>query len=144
MNKSRSLRGVTLAFALAVSFTLSPVFAQMPDPRQMSGQPLPVGDLSPGTVTARVIRGQLSNPIEGQAVELTGAGVPKTAATDKSGRATFTGLTPGMRVKVATVVGTERIESQEFQVPAAGGIRLMLVATDTTAAAKPKDRKSVV
>jgi len=123
---------VLTLLALAV-----PVAAQMPDPRQMSGVPLPVGDLSPGTVTARVIRGQLSNPIEGQAVELTGGGAAKTEKTDGSGRATFSGLTPGTRVKVRAIVGSETIESQEFAVPSAGGIRLMLVATDPNAKQPP-------
>jgi hypothetical protein len=103
---------------------------QMPDPKQMSGMPLPVPDVPVGTVTARVIRGALTNPIKGQSVELTGTGSPKTATTDDAGRATFTGLTPGTRVKVAALVDGERIESQEFDVPAAGGIRTMLVATD--------------
>src|SRR5262245_19018889 len=123
----------SVAFASFVSVSFVPAFAQMPDPKQMSGRPLPVGDLSPGTVTARVIRGQLSNPITDQTVELIGAGAPKTATTDASGRATFTGLTPGTNVKVQVTVGAERIESQEFQVPAMGGIRLMLVATDAAA-----------
>jgi len=117
-----------------VTFVQAPALAQMPDVRQMSGTPLPVADLSPGTVTARVIKGALSNPIEGQTVELTGAGDTKTAKTDASGRATFTGLTPGMRVKLKTTVGAESIASQEFQVPAAGGIRVMLVATDPASA----------
>src|SRR5205085_1762118 len=89
----------SVLFVLFVLFVQAPGFAQMPDPRQMSGIPLPVGDLSPGTVTARVIRGQLSNPVDDQVVELTGAGGTKTARTDKAGRATFTGLTPGTRVK---------------------------------------------
>jgi hypothetical protein len=108
--------------------------AQMPDPKQMSGMPLPVGDLSPGSVTARVIRGQLSNPIDAQPVELSGGGAVKTEKTDSSGRATFTGLTPGTRVKLRTVVGSETVESQEFEVPTAGGVRVMLVATDPNAA----------
>ena len=108
--------------------------AQMPDPKQMSGTPLPVGDLAPGTVTARVIRGQLSNPIVGQTVELTGAGATKTAKTDEVGRATFTGLTPGTQVTLSTTVGAERVESKTFDVPAVGGIRVMLVATDTSSA----------
>ena len=124
-------RALLLVAALALAATAS---AQMPDPRQMSGTPLPVSDLSPGTVTARVIRGQLTNPIEGQAVELTGAGATRTEKTDSSGRATFTGLTPGTRVKLRTTVGSEVIDSQEFEIPAAGGVRLMLVATDPNAA----------
>src|SRR3954466_7792365 len=73
--------------------------AQMPDPKAMSGLPLPVPDVPVGTVTARVIRGALTNPVKGETVELTGPGVTKTAKTDESGRATFSGLAPGTRVK---------------------------------------------
>src|SRR5687768_356770 len=64
---------------------------QMPDPKQMSGIPLPVPDVPVGTVTVRVIRGQLTNPLPGQTVELTVAGASRTAQTDDAGRATFTG-----------------------------------------------------
>jgi hypothetical protein len=104
--------------------------AQMPDPKKISGVPLPIGDMPAGTVTVRVIRGQLTNPLPGQSVELTGDGAPRTASTDEAGRAQFSQLTSGARVKAAVTVGGERIESQEFTVPASGGVRLMLVATD--------------
>jgi hypothetical protein len=119
----------SILIASFVSFA-PPASAQMPDPKAMSGMPLPVGDLAVGSVTARVIRGQLSKPIEGQTVELTGAGDTKTARTDNSGRATFSGLPPGTRVKLRATVGSETLESQEFVVPTAGGMRVMLVATD--------------
>lgn len=109
---------------------------QMPDPKQMSGIPLPVPDVPDGTVTVRVIRGQLTNPLPGQTVELTGAGAPKTAQTDDAGRATFSGLPAGARVKAAVTVAGERIESQEFTVAPSGGTRLMLVATDAAAEEK--------
>ena len=130
----RCLRCVVLgSVAFVVVFAQAPrVSAQMPDPKQMSGLPLPVPDLAVGTVTARVFRGQLSNPIEGQSVEVTGAGSAKTSKTDASGRATFTGLTPGARVKVTATVNGEHLESREFEVPAAGGVRLLLVATDAS------------
>ena len=36
---------------------------QMPDPKQMAGIPRPVTDLPNGTVSVRLIRGQLSNNI---------------------------------------------------------------------------------
>ena len=104
--------------------------AQMPDPKAMSGMPLPVPDLPAGTVTGRVIRGALTNPMPGQTVGLRGAGENRTAQTDAAGRATFSGVPPGTRAKVAVVVDGERVESQEFVVPPAGGIRVMLVATD--------------
>jgi hypothetical protein len=114
----------------------------MPDPKQISGVPLPVADVPVGTVTVRVIRGQLTNILPDQTVELTGAGGPKTATTDKAGRATFSELPPGSRVKASVTVNGERIESQEFAVPAAGGTRLMLVATDAATEAKAAaDRK---
>jgi hypothetical protein len=128
-----------VVFVIFVAFVLSPwaVAAQqmgggqMPDPKAMSGIPLQVADIPVGTVTARVIRGALTSPLSGQTVELTGAdGAPKTALTDAAGRATFSALAPGTRVKAAVVVDGERVESQEFSVPAAGGVRVMLVATD--------------
>ena len=116
--------------------------AQMPDPKQISGTPLPMSDMPVGTATARVIKGQLSNPLPGETVELTGAGEPRTAKTDASGRATFNGLPTGARVKMTVTVAGERIESQEFTVPTAGGVRVMLVATDAAAEQKAaEDRK---
>jgi hypothetical protein len=104
--------------------------AQMPDARQMSGVPLPVSDLPPGTVTVRVVRGAMTNVIAGQLVELTGGSSILSAKTNDAGRAEFSGLPPGTRVKASTTVNGERIESQEFAVPVAGGIRVALVATD--------------
>jgi len=112
-------------------FLMPSVQAQMPDPRQMSGIPLPVADLPAGTVTVRVVRGAMTNVIRDQQVELTGGPSPLSAKTNESGRAEFTGLQPGTRIKAATTVNGERIESQEFTVPPTGGIRVALVATDS-------------
>jgi hypothetical protein len=125
---SRRLRSIVVAAFLFVPALASA--QQMPDPKKISGVPLPMSDMSVGTVTVRVIRGQLTNPLPDQSVELTGAGAPKTAPTDSAGRAQFTGLTPGTRIKASVTVAGERIESQEFAVPISGGVRLMLVATD--------------
>jgi hypothetical protein len=100
----------------------------MPDVRRMSGVPLPVTDVPVGTVTVRVIRGSLANVVPGQDVELAVGGSVRTAKTNEAGRAEFSGLATGSRVRAATVVDGERLQSQEFDVPASGGIRLMLVA----------------
>jgi hypothetical protein len=114
----------------------------MPDPKAMSGIPLPVPDIPAGTVTARVIRGALTNPVQGQSVELIGAGAARTASTDEAGRATFTGVPTGARVKAVVTVNGERVESQEFDMPAAGGVRVMLVTTDAAIEQKAaEDRK---
>jgi hypothetical protein len=128
-----SLRKLRLATLLAAALLTVPIAAQMPDPKELSGIPLPVGDVPQGTVTVRVIRGALSNNISGQVVELFVDGTPRSQKTAESGRTEFSGLRPGSRVKAVAVVGSERLESQEFAVPAAGGIRLLLVATDSGA-----------
>jgi len=106
--------------------------AQMPDPKQMSGVPLPVGDLPTGTVTVRVVRGTMTNVISGQRVDLIGP-TPMSAKTNDAGRAEFTGLQPGSRVRASATVDGENLESQEFTIPSNGGIRIALVATDKAA-----------
>jgi hypothetical protein len=104
---------------------------QAPDPRQMSGMPLPVNDVPTGTVTVRVIRGTFANPVSSQTVELVGGGIRMTATTNEIGRAEFSGVASAIRVKATANVAGERLESQEFAVPSEGGIRLILVAADT-------------
>lgn len=127
----RSLLGVLLAltavFALA---SMAHAQFEMPDPKQMSGIPRPVTDLPNGSVSVRVIRGDLSNNVAGQPVELHVGDKVQTVKTDENGRAQFDKLPTGAVVKSVTVVDGERLESQEFPVPGQGGIRLMLVATD--------------
>jgi len=105
---------------------------QMPDPKQMAGIPRPVTDLPNGTVSVRLIRGQLSNNITSFPVELHVGTDVRTVKTDDAGRAEFGNLPPGATVKAVAVVDGERLESEEFPAPAQGGIRLMLVATDTS------------
>ncbi len=110
---------------------------QMPDPKQMSGIPRPVDDLPAGTVSVRMIRGQLSNNLTGQPVQMQGGGKTLTVKTDENGRAEFRGIPAGTPVTASADVDGEHLQSQEFPFPGQGGIRLMLVATDKAAAAKP-------
>ncbi len=107
----------------------------MPDARMMSGIPMPMADLAVGTVSVRVVRGEISNTLADQPVDLLVNGTKRTAKTDASGRAQFTGLAPGDSLRAVTVVDGERIESQPFSVPASGGVRLMLTASGEGAAA---------
>ena len=108
----------------------------MPDPKQMSGIPRPDGQVPVGTVTVRLIRGDLSNNIVGHPVELHVDGKVQTVNTDGQGRAEFSGLTPGATASAVAVVDGERLESQSFPIETQSGIRLMLVATD-----KEKERQ---
>jgi hypothetical protein len=144
-----SRRGIVRVFAAtAIAFTLAwPAYSQgtagapMPDPRQMSGVPLPSSELPAGTLTVRVIRGSLSNLVVDQQVELQGDSTATTKTND-AGRAEFTGLKPGARIKAVVVVDGERVESQEITMPPTAGVRVMLVASDpATAQRSEEDRK---
>ena len=103
---------------------------EMPDPKQMSGIPRPVTDLPSGSLSVRLIKGDLSNNIAGHPVELHVGDTVQTVKTDGAGRAQFDKLPSGATLKAVAVVDGERLESQEFPAPVQGGIRLMLVATD--------------
>jgi hypothetical protein len=129
--KAEAARAIYLA--LAAILIASSAAAQMPDPRQMSGIPRPDAQLATGTVTVRVIRGSFANPVVSLTVDLAGGPSPRQATTDAEGRAEFTGIAPGTRVKAAAVVAGEKVESQEFAMPSSGGVRLALVAADPSA-----------
>lgn len=109
----------------------------MPDAKTMSGIPRPVDDLPDAAVSVRLIRGQLSNNITDHDVQLIAGAKTLTSKTDDVGRAEFKGVPPGTTVKAVADVDGEHLESQEFPIPAKGGVRLMLVATDKAAGAKP-------
>ena len=130
-------RAFTLFFVSFASFVPFVSFAAaQPDPRQMSGIPLQVPDLPAGTITVRVLRGTLTNPVSGVSVQLTGART-MSATTDEAGRATFSGVAAGARMKASVVIDGQRLESQEIDVPAAGGTRVMLVAAAAAGGAAP-------
>jgi hypothetical protein len=105
---------------------------QMPDAKEMSGIPRPVEDLPNGAVSIRLIRGSLANNIVGHEVKLLAGGKELSVKTDDTGRAEFKDVPPGTTVKAVADVDGEHLESREFPAPTRGGIRLMLVATDTS------------
>ena len=114
------------AFLLAWLAGVGLASAQMPDLGAMSGTPLPAADLPNGTVSVRVVRGDLTNNVPGQAVELHGAQA-QTVTTDESGRAVFSNIPAGASVHVMTTLDGKQIESQTFPMPPSGGVKLMLV-----------------
>lgn len=147
------LRTATAGLFVAV-LGVSPALAQppgmgqaqggaMPDAKQMSGVPLPAGDVAVGTLTVRVVRGSMANPLAGESVELVGGPAPKTVKTNDQGRAEFPGLAPGTRVKAVATVNGERLESQEIEIPPTGGIRVALVATDPDMAKRAEEDKKL-
>ena len=97
-----------------------------------------------GSISVRLIRGQLSNNIASHLVELHFAnGRVLKVNTDDAGRAQFDKVPAGERVKATADVDGEHLESQDFPAPSQGGIRLMLVATDKNAPAPPPEAPAV-
>jgi len=127
-----------LHFVLSVALLVSaPAYAQvaMPDPSAIAGTPLPAPELPDSTVTVRVVRERMGNNIAGQPVILRVGTATRTATTDAQGRAQFDGLTAGTLVQGTTTVDGEVLTSQQFPVPAKGGVRVALIAGIQKAAA---------
>jgi len=111
--------------------------AQMPDMAQASGIPRPVDDLPVGSVSVRVIRGDMSNLVVGNPVEMRNGDKVTTVNTDDQGRAQFDHIVPGSPVTFSTVVDGKRLDSQPFNVQPQGGVRMLLVAADAGGAKAP-------
>jgi hypothetical protein len=129
-------RASLLALLLVTTALPTALKAQpMIDPAKMSGIPRPDPQVPAGTITVRLIRGELSNRVVGSEVALADAGGKVVKAkTDENGRATFGGLKgPGPFVATA-VEGGEQLNSQPIELPADVGVRVMLVFKATGAA----------
>lgn len=127
----------SLLLVLLMSASLSAQIAT-PDAGAMAGLPLPAGDVPDASVTVRVVRERMGNNVEGQLVTLRVGTASRTATTDAQGRAQFTGLPAGTTVQASTTVDGEVLTSQEFPVPAKGGIRVALISGIQKAAAAEK------
>jgi hypothetical protein len=115
------------------------VFAQqMPDPSQINGKALPAPELPNATVTVRVVRESIGNNVAQQIVKITQGSVSRTATTDEQGRAEFKELPAGSSWRAEATVDGETLVSDPFNVPDAGGLRVILVA----GIAKAAERKS--
>lgn len=129
--------GAFAAIVLAAAVVAAPApAAAQPDPKDMSGVPLPVPDVPAGTLTVRVIRGNFANNVEGATVEFTVDGGARTVTTDAEGRAELTGLRSGASVRAVAVVDGERLETQAITMGPVG-VRVVLVASDPDAEAAP-------
>ena len=110
----------------------------MPDPSVINGKAIPAGELQTGTVTVRVVRESIGNNVVGQSVTMTVNGEMKKAVTDEQGRAEFKGLPAGANGRAEANVKGEQLQSDPFVVPTSGGLRVILVAGLSDAAARQK------
>jgi hypothetical protein len=124
-----------LLFLVAL-LAAAPAWAQlqMPDPSLIHGRALPAPELPTGTVTVRVVRESIGNDAPGQTVRVAIGGTTVSATTDAMGRAEFKDLAVGQQGRATTTVDGEALESQPFNVPESGGLRVILVAGIAAAA----------
>jgi hypothetical protein len=139
---SRDVRPLVLIAAAVFLVTVAVRAQDMPDPSEMHGRALPAGDLPPGTVTVRVVREALGNNLPDQQVRVTVGRTVRTATTDDQGRAEFKDLPKGTDVVAEVTVDGERLQSQPFNVPTSGGIRVALVAGLAKAAERKKQEEA--
>jgi hypothetical protein len=120
---------IASTFAFTFAFALAAVAQpMMVDPSRMSGIPRPDPQVPAGTITVRLIRGELSNRVVGTEVVLEGAdGSSKKAKTDDQGRATFSGLDGSGPFRAKASDGTVELASQPIELQAGMGSRVMLV-----------------
>ena len=111
---------------------------QMPDPSEMAGRPLPAPELATGMVSVRLVREQMGNNIAQHPVTLRAGDRTLSATTDAQGRAQFGDVPPGTRITVEAEVDGEILRSQEFPVPASGGVRVALIAGLAAASARAR------
>jgi hypothetical protein len=107
----------------------------------MSGYALQVGDLPPGIVAIRVIRESFRTNVLGRTVLLRVGDSNRvlSSTTNTEGRVQFEGLRVGESVRVRAVVGSEVLESQRFEIPSQGGVRMVLVSGVGAGVAPPSD-----
>jgi hypothetical protein len=129
---------ILLVFALSCLVASAAVAQQMPNPADMAGRPLPAPELPNGTVSVRLVRERMGNNIANHPVSMSVGGQTRSATTDAQGRATFTGVAPGTPVTVQAVVDGETLTSQQFPVPATGGVRVALIAGIAAADARER------
>ena len=122
----RAWIGLVTAACLAVSSAA--LAQQMPDPSQIHGKAIPAPELGNSIVTVRVVRQNIGNNVPQQTVKITQGSVSRTATTDDEGRAQFKDLPAGSNWRAETTVDGEALASDPFTVPAAGGLRVILVA----------------
>ena len=143
MTRSAASRRWALSLMIC-ALGLASVSAQvnMPDPSMINGKALPAPELTPGTVTVRVVREAIGNNISGQDVTVRSGATTRSAKTDELGRANFDNLQVGVDAHAETVVNGERLVSDPFTPPAAGGLRVILVAGIKEAAARKQQEEA--
>jgi hypothetical protein len=161
----RSVFFAQAIFGLGLAMAATPASAQMPAPEHnaAASAPLFVEDLPAGTISVRITRPSMTDPIAGASVVgswTTKDGKQKSATvkTGEDGRAIFTGVPVGSTFGAKTTALGENLATAQFTVPDQGGTRLLVMvgaqaaeamnemtggpATGTTTTEKPAGAKT--
>ncbi len=131
----RAIGAIALGLAVVVASLGVSAQINMPNPKEISGVPLPAADLPAGSVSVRVIRGGFDKNVADQPVVFTVDGQKRNAKTGADGRTTIDTLKTGAVVTVSTIIDGATLTSQPATV-GASGIRFVLVAVDPDASAR--------
>jgi hypothetical protein len=132
---------VRLLPILAASLLLA-MAQNMPNPKEISGVPLPAPELPTGTVSVRVVRGSFDKNLPNQNVTFDVDGKTQVIATGDDGRAVLNGLKFGARVQASVTVEGERLQTQAATI-AGSGLKFVLVATDPDIVKREAEDKSL-
>jgi hypothetical protein len=100
--------------------------------------PLNDGELAPGTLTVRVVRGGFAGNLSSREVVLDVlGGDTRTARTNVEGRAEFADVPVGAHIRASVLVDGERLESAVFPMPTDSGVRVLLATGAVGADAVP-------
>ena len=123
--------GATVMVAPGASWAQDPP----PDHSSASAEPLFVQDLPAGTITVRISRPSMTEPVVN--AQVTGSwtvkdGKPRFQAvkTGADGRASFAGIPAGSSFRAQATVDGEALSTPTFTVPDSGGTRLLLIASE--------------
>lgn len=108
------------------------------------GVPRPMDTLPTGTMTVRVVAGEMSTPKVGVEVRLSVDGTVRKALTNEQGRARFEGLKPGAMVKATADGEAGEIASNTFPIPGDTGVAVLLSTVPwkgASAAAMPEGQQ---
>ncbi len=128
-----------VVFAVVSTFGVA-AQVNMPNPKEISGVPLPAADLPAGSVSVRVIRGGFDKNIPDVPVVFTVDGVKRTMKTGADGRTEINKIKAGAIVTASATVDGATLTSQPVTI-AASGVRFVLVAVDPDAALRAADDK---
>src|SRR5262249_20921151 len=137
MSGGRTPRSGAAIWLIAIVLVLAFTSVARAQPAAAIGRPLPAPDLSPGTVSVRVIAGAIASPVIGAAGTLVVNDVPRVARTDPTGQAIFKDLPAHASVQAKVLDQDKKEVASETFALEETGVKLMLTTKPLVAGGGP-------